>query len=987
MEHPHPVATRRLSLVVLTAFLLLLLTTAGPASGQLDAALAAVRPDADVAAGARALPGPFNTADPAACDHWVSTTGKDSDPGTQAQPWRTIRKAVTTLGTPGHGRVGCISSGTYDELGAVAAASGTPSAPIVLKRAPGSPTRPVVRLTDDHAALWNDRAYWIVDGLEYNLNQRRTTGIVLGGHHIMLRNAFVHDDARGAAIYVSGDDVTVRDGEVASNFHHDSNQDSHGVLVVAGAQRVLVKGNHIHDNGGDGVQCEYNGSSSDPQAPVDLTIEDNRLWTSPGNAGRTEQGVDIKSCRQVSIRGSVSPDNHDPNAANQKFFGFKNMTSAGRGGGAIVIHQSARNVLVENNRMWDSCHGIAIGRHDAILGIVEQVVVRRNVVFDMKAVGSGCRGYGIGIQRVNEADISHNTIDRIPAYGFQLGPNNQTGSRDRTVDFWNNIVRDATTFLHIDRSKIEGFASDYNLFWHSGGNQTRFRVDGADLTFGQWQSKADGASVLVADSNSRVEDPRFVAGAGSTEDYYTETSSIARDRALDNTNARFYGAGPDIGFRETYDGPSAGTNCTTGTAGQPWPSQGFIAQSGSFTAHVDLTSRGEPGDTLVGLSHGPTQTFTGLALAVRFNPAGFVDARNGSGWTASPLRYSANTTYRVRLAVDIAVHRYTAWVTPPGGSETAIGANLAFRSEQQAIGSLDTMMVAAPVEALQACNLRVATSTPVSAPVIAAAGDIACDPDTPGFDVATTCKMMATSELLIGANLTGVLTLGDNQYDNGAHDKFTRSYAPTWGRLKSITHPSAGNHEYQTPAATGYFDYFGAAAGDRGKGYYSFDIGGWHVVALNSNCSEVGGCHAGSPQERWLRADLGAQPAACTVAYMHHPRFSSGQHGSTTSVQGLWQALFDANAELVLSGHDHDYERFAPQTPTGAADQTGIRQFVVGTGGASLRAFSTVQPNSQIRRSDSHGVLQLTLHPDRYDWRFLPVAGKTFTDVGSALCH
>jgi acid phosphatase type 7 len=277
-------------------------------------------------------------------------------------------------------------------------------------------------------------------------------------------------------------------------------------------------------------------------------------------------------------------------------------------------------------------------------------------------------------------------------------------------------------------------------------------------------------------------------------------------------------------------------------------------------------------------------------------------------------------------------------------------------------------------------------------PVIAAAGDIAC---SPGSSVtATACHQQATSDLLVNGGLAGALTLGDNQYEDGLLSAYLSSFDATWGRVKGLIHPAPGNHEYQTAAALGYFDYFDGAgnltgqAGERGKGYYSFRIGAWRLIALNSNCSAAGGCAAGSPQEQWLKAELAAHPASCTLAFWHHPRFSSGQHGSSGATQALWQDLYDAGADVALVGHDHDYERFAPQDASGAADPArGIREFVVGTGGRSHYSLSTPVANSEVRNSDTFGVLQLTLHPAAYEWKFVPEAGGTFTDSGTGYCH
>ena len=234
---------------------------------------------------------------------------------------------------------------------------------------------------------------------------------------------------------------------------------------------------------------------------------------------------------------------------------------------------------------------------------------------------------------------------------------------------------------------------------------------------------------------------------------------------------------------------------------------------------------------------------------------------------------------------------------------------------------------------------------PVGDPVIAAAGDIACPTDTA---TATTCRQQYTSDILVSGGFDAVLPLGDNQYLSGALPDYQAYYDPTWGRVRNITHPTPGNNDYSTAGASGYFGYFGAAAGDPQKGYYSYDLGSWHIISLNSNCSDVGGCDAGSPQEQWLRADLALRSTACTLAYWHHPRFSSGTaHGSDARTQALWQALYDFHADVVLNGHEHNYERFAPQAPTGAADPAnGIREFVVGTGGSDLMRSAARSPTA-----------------------------------------
>ncbi len=282
-------------------------------------------------------------------------------------------------------------------------------------------------------------------------------------------------------------------------------------------------------------------------------------------------------------------------------------------------------------------------------------------------------------------------------------------------------------------------------------------------------------------------------------------------------------------------------------------------------------------------------------------------------------------------------------------------------------------------------SFQVTNSTSVT---VAAAGDVACDPADSsyrgGAGTSTRCHMTATSNVVLDMNPEAVLTLGDQQYSDGTLEKFLQVYDQTWGQFKDITYPAVGTHD----SSGGYFAYFGAAAGNPAKGYYSYDIGAWHVVVLNTSCSRVGGCGSGSPQEQWLKADLAANPQLCTLAVMHYPRFSSGKNGSITSGIPFWRDLYDAGVEFVMSGNDHHYERFAPQTPDGVLDTAqGVRQFIVGTGGKELYALNTPLPNSEVRIPNTFGILELTLQPTGYAWQFVPEAGKTGTDSGTSTCH
>lgn len=234
-----------------------------------------------------------------------------------------------------------------------------------------------------------------------------------------------------------------------------------------------------------------------------------------------------------------------------------------------------------------------------------------------------------------------------------------------------------------------------------------------------------------------------------------------------------------------------------------------------------------------------------------------------------------------------------------------------------------------------------------------------------------------------------VMTAGDNAYQTGSVAQYRDCYDPTWGQFKSRTRPVPGNHDWGTPGAAGYFGYFGSNAGPAGRGYYAFNAGTWRIYALTGDCWAVGGCKAGTPQYTWLEADLAAHPRACVMAAWHQPRFSSGPHGNSGAVVPLERLLYVNGAEIVVNGHDHHYERFGLARPNGNPDPArGIREFVVGTGGAPLYPFrTTLAPNSEVRNASTHGVLRLRLDAGAYAWKFLPVAGKTFTDEGSGTCH
>jgi len=266
------------------------------------------------------------------------------------------------------------------------------------------------------------------------------------------------------------------------------------------------------------------------------------------------------------------------------------------------------------------------------------------------------------------------------------------------------------------------------------------------------------------------------------------------------------------------------------------------------------------------------------------------------------------------------------------------------------------------------------TFSQIASAVLVGAGDIAsCDRVQPA----------ATAKLL--DSIAGIVfTVGDHAYPSGRANDFEKCYEPAWGRHRSRTRPAPGNHDYDTLQAAPYFNYFGGNAGPAGRGYYSYNVGAWHIVSLNSN---VNAGFWGGAQEDWLRKDLTEHPATCTLAYWHHPSFSSGsEHGNSPHMFKLLKILYQHGISALISGHDHIYERFAPQDPDGKAELKGIRQFIAGTGGAPLYQIGTIKANSEVRNTTAHGVLKLTLKPASYEWDFIPIAGQSFSDRGTAPC-
>ena len=476
--------------------------------------------------------------------------------------------------------------------------------------------------------------------------------------------------------------------------------------------------------------------------------------------------------------------------------------------------------------------------------------------------------------------------------------------------------------------------------------------------------------------------------------------------------------------------PAAHADTATITAGE----DSYTSQNNASATHggnSSLTVNAPPGErrayvkfTVSGIPTGSTEVTAVLRLwATTTSTATFTVRQVASTWTESTLTWNnqpvpgGTITSRTGLTVnqynDFDLSGYVTGNATYAVVVTASSTTQARFSSTEATGGTPPQLAVSWTPPTTTSSTTTSSSTtttvaptttttpPAGDPVVAAAGDIACPP--PAVRTSSSCHHRDTANLLAAGDYDAVLPVGDLQYECGQAAAYQNVYHPSWGQFRSISRPAHGDHEYtgpggcSTPGSSGYYSYFGGAASPNQpgctsacSGYYSYNLGSWHVVVLNSDCSQpgVGGCSSTSPQGRWLAADLAANPAQCVLAYWHLPRWTeSGGISSTSSYFAT--ALYNAGAEVVLSGNNHFYVRFAPQNPSGASDpDNGIRQFIVGTGGKSLHGLSSSpDPQATIRQSNTFGILELTLHPGSYDWRFVPEAGKTFTDSGTQACH
>ena len=511
-----------------------------------------------------------------------------------------------------------------------------------------------------------------------------------------------------------------------------------------------------------------------------------------------------------------------------------------------------------------------------------------------------------------------------------------------------NVLIGATVQLTATPKDANGTPLSGRVVTWASDNQAVATVSASGLVTAQ----AVGTATLTATSEGKSGTAAITVTdvAVASVDVAPATASVPVNGTVQLVATPKDGSGTPLSGRVVTWASSSTTIATVSASG-------LVTGKAAGSATITATSEGKSGTASITVTPVPVATVTVSPASQTLQTGGAVQL------TATPRDASGNPLSG----------RTITWASANQAVATVSATGLV---TAQAVGTA-TITATSEGKSGTAAITVVAPPPPGSGVVFVGAGDIG--------DCSRTSDD-STGALIRRLNPDAVFSAGDNAYPDGTATEFATCFDPAWGSFKAKIHPVPGNHEYHQTGALPYFQYFGAAAGDPATGYYSYDLGDWHIIALNGEIS----AGAGSAQETWLKADLAASTKTCTLAYMHRPRFSAGYHGSNSSMQALWQDLYDAGAELWIAGHNHDYERFAPQTASGVADPArGIREFVVGTGGAGTEAWSTTPPiaNEEAWANPVFGVLKLTLRAGGYDWEFIPIAGYTFTDSGSGTCH
>jgi hypothetical protein len=580
----------------------------------------------------------------------------------------------------------------------------------------------------------------------------------------------------------------------------------------------------------------------------------------------------------------------------------------------------------------------------------------------------------------------------IPSNGSADGPAVYTtgSSWTETGITWNNRPSRTSGALDNKGALSAGIWVEYNVTSAVTGNGTFSFVLAADSTDGVVFSSRQGSQppqlVIALAGSSTVTSTATQTATGTATSSSTPTATFTVTQTPSNTPTDT--ATATVTLSPTPTNTLAPTTSLTFVTN----ADAYVNQSNPSTNYGNATTLQVDGASDPDLESFLQFTVTGISGTIQSAKLRVHTTTNGSA--NGPAVYSTGTSWtETGIKWNNRPGRTSGAVDNKGSIPTNTWVEYNVTSLVQGDGSFSFVLAADSTDAVTFSSrqgsqppqliitfISNVTLTPTLTPtptstlsagdaILVGAGDIsACDTNNDEL----------TAQLLDAIPGT-VFTAGDNVYPDGTYTQYSNCYDPTWGRHKSRTKPIPGNHEYNTSNATGYFQYF-----DNVPAYYAYNLGSWRIYALNSEID----VSASSPQVMWLQSDLAANPSQCVLAYWHKPRWSSGAtHGSDSAYQTLWQILYEAGAEVVLTGHEHNYERFAEMNVSGAAISEGLREFVVGTGGRSHYPFGTILSTSQVRNSTTYGVLKLTLHSDSYDWQFVPVAGSTFTDSGSTDCH